>query len=243
MAKQSGLGMNCYVGGYDLSGDVGSIETIHGGPSPLVVTGIDKGAIERQGGVRDGGVEFTSWFNPAAGAAHPKLSALPTADDIVTITTGTTIGSAAVSQNGKQIGYDPKRGNDGSLAFKVSAQASSYGIEWGNLLTAGIRSDTAPTNGTGFNFLASTSFAWQAYLHVVSVTGTVTVALEDSADNINFAPFAGSAFAAAAAIGAQRIAGVALSTVRQYVRAVTSGAFSQASFAVMFVKNQTAVVF
>jgi hypothetical protein len=30
MAKQSGLGDNLYVAGYDLSGDIGSLETISG---------------------------------------------------------------------------------------------------------------------------------------------------------------------------------------------------------------------
>ncbi len=77
-----------------------------------------------------------------------------------------------------------------------------------------------------------------------AITGTsVTVTLEDSADNSSFAGFTGSAFTAATVLGWQRIAGAAGATVRRYVRARTSGTFSNAQFAVVFVKNETAVAF
>jgi hypothetical protein len=76
VGKQTGLGDNCYISGYNLSGDVGSLGRIGGGPALLDVTGIDKSAFERLGGLRDGGVDFSAFFNPAAGQAHPVLSAL-----------------------------------------------------------------------------------------------------------------------------------------------------------------------
>lgn len=244
MAKQGGLGDNCYSGGYDLSGDIGSLQRIAGGPSPLVVTGINKSAFERIGGLRDGGIEFNAFFNKATGQAHPRLSALPTADVVVMYCRGTTLGNPAAACVAKQINYDGTRAADGSYTFTVQALANGYGLEWGTQLTAGKRTDTTATNGTGVDFTASTSFGWQAYLEVFSVTGTsVTVTLEDSANNIAYAVFAGSAFAAATGPGTERLQGGASATVRQYVRAVTSGTFTEAIFAVMFVKNQTAVSF
>ena len=98
MTKQSGLGDNLYINGYDLSGDVGALSRIGGGPHALEVTGIDKSAHERIGGLRDGGIEFQAWFNDAAAHAHPVLSALPLTDRIVTYCRGTTIGKPAVLQ-------------------------------------------------------------------------------------------------------------------------------------------------
>lgn len=241
MAKQSGLGMNGYVGGYNLSGDITSLGKISGTVATLDVTSIDKSAYERIGGLRDGGIDFTAWFNPSALQEHAALSTLPTTDVHVMVTVGTAIGSPAACCVAKQVNYDPTRAQDGSLTFGVSAQANGFGLEWGDLLTAGVRTDTAATNGTSLDGLASTSFGWQAYLQVFSFTGTsCTVTLQDSADNAAFASFTGSAFTAATARTTERIAGAAGSTVRRYVRAVTSGTFSSCAFAVTFVRNQSA---
>lgn len=241
--KSGGLGDNLYVGGYDLSGDIGSIQKISGGPKPLVVTGINKSAFERIGGGRDGGIDFNAFFNDAAGQAHPRLSTLPTADVVVMYCRGTTLGNAAAACVAKQINYDGTRAADGAYTFAVQALANGYGVEWGTQLTAGKRTDTSATNGASVDFSASTSLGWQAYLEVFAVTGTsVTVTLEDSADDSTFAAFTGSAFAAATGPGTERIAGSSSATVRRYVRAVTSGTFTEAVFAVMFVKNKDVAV-
>lgn len=241
MAKQTGLGMGLWVGSADLSGDISALGNVHGGPAVLELTDITQSAPERAGGERDGGIEAASWFNPAR--AHPVLSALPTADIQLTLRIGSTIGSPACSQISKQINYDGTRASDGSFPFAVSAQSNGFGLEWGELLTAGVRADSAATNGTANDYLAATSFGWRAYLHVFSFTGTsATVTIQDSADNVSFAGFTGSAFTAATGPTTQRLAGAAGSTVRRYVRAITTGTFSAVSFGVMFVKTQNADV-
>src|SRR6266536_1609305 len=84
MAKQSGLGDNLYVAGVDVSGDIGSLSSISSNIKPIEVTAIDKSAMERLGGQRDGSLEFTAFFNPSAGQEHSVFSALPTADQVVT---------------------------------------------------------------------------------------------------------------------------------------------------------------
>jgi hypothetical protein len=77
MTKKSGLAQNFYLGGYNLSGDTGAGNEIGGGLAGTQdVTGIDKSAYERVGLLRDGRLSWTSFFNPAAAAAHPVLSAL-----------------------------------------------------------------------------------------------------------------------------------------------------------------------
>lgn len=247
MSKQTGLGMNCYVGTRNVSGDIGSIKKIACPQKPLAITAIDKLAYERVGGQRDGGIDFVSWFNPSASQEHDAFSSLPTTDQITTVTTGTANGSAAASMVAKQVNYDGDRKKDGAFSFSVSALANSFGLEWGRLLTAGVRTDTTATNGTGVDFLASTSFGWQAYLHVFAFTGTdVTITLQDSADNISFLGFTGSAFTTVTTPTSQRLASASpTATVRQYVRVITttSAGFSNVQFAVVFVKNTSAVVF
>lgn len=245
MAKQGGLGDNFYVDGFDLSGDINSLSKIGGGPAALDMTGIDKLAPERQGGLKDGSIEFVSYLNDSVGQATAVLKLLPTVDTVLYYARGTTLGNQAACLVAKQINYDSTRGQDGMITFQTQALANGYGLEWGTQLTAGKRSDTTATSpATGVDFAAATSFGWQAYLQVFSFTGTsCTVTLQDSANNSTFAGFTSSAFAAATARGTQRIAGAAGSTVRQYVRAITSGTFSECTFAVMLVKNESAVAF
>ena len=246
MTKQSGLGDNLYVAGYDLSGDIGSLENIRGGIAMLDVTGIDKSAIERIGGQRDGTIDYTAFFDQQAGQAHPRLKLLPTTDQIMIYCRGTLLGSPAACLNAKQLNYDPQRTSDGALTFKVSAQGSGYGLEWGAQLTAGKRTDstaTSPVTGVDFTTV-STAFGWQAYLQVLAFTGTsVTVTLQDSTDNSAFTNLTGAAFTAATGITTQRLEGGRTATVRRYLRAITTGTFSNAVFSVMFVRNDVATVF
>ena len=97
--------------------------------------------------VRNGRLEATSWWNPTG--SHPVLSVLPTTDVHEMFSCGTALGSPAACIVAKQVNYDGTRGNDGSFSFAVSSQANAFGLEWGYLLTAGQRTDTAATNGTG----------------------------------------------------------------------------------------------
>ncbi|MFD8866011.1 hypothetical protein ACFV1F_16825 [Streptomyces sp. NPDC059590] len=247
MAKQAGLGDNLYIAGYNASGDIGSIGNVGGGPAVITVTGIDKSAMERIGGVRDGRLEYTAYFNPGLGSTHTKLSALPTADQVMTYCRGTSLGDPAAALVAKQLNYDGTRGDSGEFTFAVSAQANGYGVEWGRQLTAGIRTDTAATLGTGIDTAASVSFGAQAYLHVMAFTGTdATVKIQDSADNSTFADVTGLSFTQiTAGPTSERIATAAGATVRRYLRAVTvtTGGFTSLAFAVTVIKNDTAVTF
>jgi hypothetical protein len=246
MTKSGGLGDNCYVGGYNLSGDIGSVDKVQGGMKPLEVTGIDKGAFERIGGLRDGSLSWKAFFNTDVGAAHPVLSTLPRADVVATYCRGTALGSPCASLVAKQLNYDGNRGASGDFTFSVDAEANAYGLEWGVLLTAGLRTDTAATNGTGVDTAASAAFGAQAYLQVSAFTGTdVTVKIQDSADNVSFADVAGLAFTqVTAAPFTQRIATGNTATIRRYVRAVTTttGGVTSVTFAVHLTKNDVAGV-
>lgn len=243
MTKQSGMGDRLFVNGVDLSGDIGSLSSIHGGPAVQDVTDITQSAISRLGLLRDGGIDYTAWFDKAAGAAHKTLSVLPYTDVQMLYLRGTAIGNAAAAVIAKQVNYDPNREASGALSWGVSTQGNGTGLEWGEQLTAGIKTDTTATNGLGYDGLAASAFGGQAYLQVFALTGTsATVKIQDSADNATFADVTGLTFAAATVAGAQRLQTLNNATVRRYVRAVSIGTFTNAQFAVSFVRNQTAGV-
>lgn len=245
MTKQSGLGDNLYVGTANISGDIRALNEIGGGPnSPFDMTGIDKSAMERQGNLRDGRISHISYFNDATGQATAVLKTLPTTDVLVTYTRGTAVGSAAASMIGKQVNYDGNRDDSGGLLFDTQAVANAYGLQWGQLLTAGVRSDTTATNGSSIDTTASVSFGAQAFLHVFSFTGTsVTIKIQDSADNSSFTDLTGGGFTLVTGTTFERIATGPTQAVRRYLRVITTGTFSQVSFAVVVVKNETAVSF
>jgi hypothetical protein len=249
MAKQTGLGDRLYVDGFNLSGDIGSLGGIGGGNEPLPVTGIDKEAMERLGGLRDGQMEFTAYFNPATDQAHPVLAALPVADRILTYLRGVALGGHAASLLGKQIGYDPSRGDDGSLTFTVNAQANGFGIEWGHNLTAGIHTSTGAEDLDGFDdgAGAATDFGLQAYLQVLAFDGTdADIVLEDSDDDgagDAYAPITGAAFPTITDVGAHRIETGRTENVKEWIRASITGTYTSIDFVVVVVRNLTEVTF
>jgi hypothetical protein len=243
MSKQSGLGQQFYLDGVDLSGDTGSANTISTPRTVQAVTGIDKYAFERIHLLKDGMFDWQSWWNPTG--AHAELSTLPTGDRIANWLTGTVLGNPAFGIVCKQLSYDPTRAADGSMTVAVQGQANGYGLEWGNTLTAGAEDFTGAANGDGVDLAASTDFGLQAYLQVLEFTGTsVTVTLQDSANGSDWAGIGGGvAFAAASAVGAQRIQTDRDETIRQHLRIVASGTFSSATLAVVVVKNTTETLF
>lgn len=247
MAKQSGLGDNFYIAGYNISGDVGSLDNISSPTGTLESTGIDKSAIERLGTHRDGMISGSTYFNDATGQQHAALKGLPRTDVQAYYARGTTLGNPAAAMTAKQLTYDITRGDDGSLTTKFEAQANGFGIDWGRQLTAGVRTDTTATNGASVDFgTGSTSFGLQAYLQVFAFTGTsVTFTLQESSDDAVGDPFVavtGGAFAVVSAANQfERIQTSRSQTVERYLRVVTTGTFSNVQFAVMVNRNPVTV--
>lgn len=108
MAKASGLGDNFCIGGYDLSGDVASIDKISGPTALLEATTIKQFAEGRLAGKRDGNIQFTTLFENTGATSTPAVPAT-TVNQIntnawpvfVTITGGTL---TAVKVNNVQVG-------------------------------------------------------------------------------------------------------------------------------------------
>lgn len=244
MVAQGGMGDNFWIDGLDVSGDIGSLGRI---ACPMTVqdtTPISMHAVRRIGLLHDGGIDYTAFWNrgPAADTAHSVHKTLPRTDRALQYCRGTTLGAPAASMVGKQIGYDGNRPNDGSFTLGVNAVANEFGLEWGQQLTAGKLTQTGAGNGSSFDTgVVSTAFGWAMYLQVFAFTGTsVTVKVQDSADNSAWADITGATFVAATGVGSQRVSAgpTSTATVRRYLRIVSTGTFSNAVFGVNFVRYE-----
>lgn len=252
MAKESGLGDGLFVNGYDLSGDIQQVNNIGSPRAVIDVTGINKSAFERVYGVRDGVIEMTTHFNTSAGQQFPTLKSVPDADSHIMFRHGSTLGNPAAALVSKRVNFDMTRGNEGAVTFAVGAQSNGYGLEWGNLLTAGVRTDTSATNGTAYDFGADQAgfFDAQAYLHVTAFTGTdCTITIQSSQDNGGTDPFSDrlvfTAVTSAHAYERKAMTTPGTQVMERYVRVKTStsGGFSSISFVVMLNVNRAVTSF
>lgn len=317
MAKQSGLGDNFYLGGYDLSGDVASVDTISAARDVIDVTTIKQLAHSRLYGLKSGAWSFTTFFentptistpgfpgsntpvvntnnvpvyvtitggtlsnvlingvsvgttagtygpvNPgsnisitytvaptwnwfALGGEHSALIRFPSTDVVCMYMQGTGIGRAGAAINAKQTSYDFTRDNVGNLTAKVDMVGNAFGMEWGEQLTAGIRTDTAPTAGPFQDDLAQTAFGGQAYLQVFALVGTnIDVAIQHSTTSggaySNIIDFGSIITANVPAAVRASVSNV--TTINEFVKVTTTGTFSYAQFAVVFCRNPIAGV-
>lgn len=239
MAKETGLGAGLMLNQYDLSGDVGSVQSIASERGLLDVTSIDKSAMERLLGLKTGVIEFAAYHNPSTGQSHAVLSTNPTTDVLVTYLHGSTVGNPAASVSGKQIGYPGNVGQDGSYVHNIVVQDNgSYGVEWGVMLTAGKESyATGTVNGTGVDQGAATTAGAAAYLHCITMpSGTATFKVQDSADNVTFADVTGLTFTNATGPTSQRLETAAGATIRRYVRFQGSGTHGTSAVVCNFVR-------
>ena len=231
MAKESGLGQQIFVNGYDLSGDVATIDNA-GSPRELLdITGLNASAHERVMGLSDGNLGVSSWFNDATEQEHEAFKGLVTTDRIMMWAFGATRGDVAACLVAKQLNYDPSRGADGSLSFTIDTQAASgVPLEWGNTLTTGKETHSSAAVSDSRDDGATTGYGLVGILSVTDVdSGTVTVNIQQSADNVTFANLLGFvAVSAAAAPTAQRL--TLSGAILRYLRVSTTGTFSNCDF-------------
>lgn len=251
MAKTHGMGDQLWVGGYDLGADTNSLNQIRGGFPTIEMTDITQSAHERKAGERDGAMDIVSYWDPAAGASHEVYSALPRTDVIATYAHTTAIGGPTANVVAKQIGYDGNRGQDGSFLLTVNAVSNGYGLQWAFQATAGKRTDASATAAGAVSPLDQLSatpgaFGGVMWVHLFSLaSGTPTIKLQESSDN------SGDAYAdvTGATTGALSSAPQALRielgaiNVERYIKVVTTGTFTDAVFAVSFVRHRVSTVF
>lgn len=246
MAKETGLGAGFYIDGVDLSGDMAALTRISKAMSPLPMTGINKYAHERKSGKLTAQIQGQSWFNPDG--SHPSLSDIPRTNRVGSyVHKVASIGTPVASTTGKQVTFTGNRADDGGYVLAIDILSDASWLDWGLALTAGTRTDTTATNGTGVDFTAGASFGLQAYLHVFAFTGTdCTIALQGSSDNAVGDPYAaitGGAFTqVTSAPIAEKIETARDQAIERWIRVVTTGTFSSIEFAVSVTVNRTSMV-
>ena len=241
MAKKTGLGQKFYVHGYDLSGDVGAINTCRTGVALLDTTAIEETQHTRLQGLSDGEISFALFFNDALAQEHLALKALPTTDRLVMYLTGTTRGDAAACLTALQVSYGWNRGADGALLGTVQALSNADPVEWAELLVAKVTHSSA-TDETGINNTVQTTKGGVGFLqHFSAASGTVEYDIEDSSDSTNGVDGVWANLLAFSDVStpwsqiAQRVE--VTGTVEKWVRASTNGTFTTAVFAMAFFRG------
>lgn len=245
MAKSSGLLEKLIFNGVDISGDVGSLSRIGSSSAVLDVTAIDKPAFERILAHTDGEINFNSFFNDATAQQHVTLKTpFGGGNDIATWLHGSALGGVSAAIVAKQVNYDPTRGTDGSLVMNTQLLGAANGLDFTTQLTAGLRTDTAATEGSSVDFAAASSLGAAAYLQVTAFSGTdVTMSVQSSSDN-----GAGDAFSNIAALvftqvtsapTAERKATSLGASIERYLRAVTvtTGGVTSVTFSLVVTRS------
>ena len=175
-----------------------------------------------------------------SGQEHNALSGLTGSDQVCTYMRGSAIGNPAACMVSKQTDYNPTRDNSANLTVKVDWQANAYGLEWGQQLTQGLRADITGTAGPVFDGGAGTAYGAQAYLQLVELVGTnVDVAIKHcTTSGGTYATLID--FGSQTAIGGWRAVVSNTTTVNRYLEVTTTGTFTLATFAVVFIRNKAA---
>ena len=194
MAKQSGINERLYVAEFDLSGDVGALNTVRAGRNLMDVTGLNKSAVERLRLLRDGEIDFTAFFDAAAGAEYPVLKNRGGTQTLVTWCTGVVSGTPTGSLIGRQSTFDHNRGADGSLVITSNFMGDSTGLEWGELVTSAAQDFASAAASTGADLgttglavsITSSSVANPTHIITATAHGMVT------GDSVTIAGHSGS---------------------------------------------------
>ena len=220
MAKSTGLGQLFMFDGYDLSGDVGSVDTVSTPRGTLDVTAINTSAVERLHGTTDGEISFTSFFNDAAGQSWTLQQAIDRTDRLVLYAMSSSIDAPCAMLSSKQTSYDPTRGADGSLTFTTQCLSNGFPLEWGVMLSAGI--DTIGSAGTvaSKDDSASSSAGASAMLQIDSVgSGSPTFLIEDSPNDSDWSTLITFTTSSTPTAERKTVTG----TVNRYLRVSTAG--------------------
>lgn len=240
--KTTGLGAALYIDSIDMTDDYASVDTLSKSIATLDKTGLRHTGFKRISGRLDGEISTGRLhFDPDVG--HTLFSALPRTDRIASYWHRETLAVPVAAIVVKQMNYDPKRDADGDFVSSVQLKSNRYWLDWCRALTAGKRTDTTATNGTGVDFTAGFSFGLQAYLHVFAFSGTnVTIKLQQSSDNgagDAFADVTGGAFTVVTGVTKERIETARAQAVERYLRVVTTGTFTSVQFAVAVCVNRS----
>ena len=160
------------------------LDALIGGPEEQALIRL---AMNRLQGLRDGTINWASFFNPDTDRAHPTLSALPTTEQGVMVCLGGAIGNAMIWLDGFVMDYPPSRGADGMLTMAIPITGSSgHGLEYGRQLTAGKITQSSSGRETGVVDSGRTMYGARFYAETFVLSlGNPDIVVQDSSNTTN----------------------------------------------------------
>lgn len=228
MAFVHGKGAAVLVGQYDLSAFLNNFESAATADT-AEVTAFGASAKAYVAGQRDATLSFSGFFDGAASAVDPVLSAALANARIFTLAPAgaAAIGNRAMLAEAFETGYTVTA--PVADAVNISAEAQVSGGVASGVVLANLAARTATGNTTANDNAASTAGGAVAHLHCTAFTGTdITIKVQHSADNSTWVDLI--TFAQLTAAGSERAS--VTGTVNRYLRVNISGTFTSATFAV-----------
>ena len=195
-------------------------------------------------GKKSGSFSIGLKLDPAAGLSDPVLWAMLQADTPAVVSAapgGFAIGNLVEMLTPYESSYtgeaDHATGPNMVNAEFLPDGVIDLGVALHDLT---LENGAAPVNFASVDEVAQTVLGWVAHLHVTAGTvTTVTIKIQDSADNSVWADLTGGTFAAVTtSTNVQRLVGASNATVRRYVRAIISAAtYTNITFAVAFARR------
>lgn len=166
-----------------------------------------------------GGALTLNGFFEAGAAVHGELNSSVGVDNGLLVTAapdGLAVGKPAFIAVGDMTDYDVSASVSDPVSFSVESQPDD-GVDWGVSLHD-LVARTATADGTSVDGTAATTGGGVASLHVTAASGslpTLTVDIQDSADDVTFVDILTFTQATAATSERKTVSG----TVRRFVRA------------------------
>jgi hypothetical protein len=230
MAKTTGLQTKFYLAGVDMSADVASLTNVGYSQTLADTTNLSVSAMERIPSTLDGNLSISAFFDQSNGhATWVPSGAIPTTDRNAFVGLSTTVAEACLFGAFKQTSYYVSRPDAGSGAITCAIDlAASDGASpsFAVLQTAGLETNAASETYTAVDNAASSALGGRMSVQCTSIgSGSITLSLEDSADDITYVSLA--SFTAISAAGSSEIVTIS-GTIDRYTKLVASGTFTNA---------------
>lgn len=240
MAITSGLNVRLYVQGNDLSGDANSLDGAGYTVENFDTTVLNQSAVSRVQGRSDGSISVDGFFDNASNKIHATFTSnsgkLPTADQIILVPFGASVGDNMVGISSKEADYNVSQSMGSAITVSSTFSGNGVGGEFGEMLTAHDDTHSSATDGTAIDNSASSASGGSGYVQIISLgSGTVDVKIQDSSDNVTFTDLITFTSAGTSDVPtAERVE--VTGTVERYIRVSTSGTFTDAKIAVGFAR-------
>lgn len=250
MAIRGGLGQAFFFGGYDVSGDVGSIDTMSQPRTFMEIPAVNIVGTRRLGLLSSAQLGYSFWFNDATDAMHEAIKTAPTGDEHAmlafnaTPSTSVQIGDIAICVRGKRTNTGFSRSADGSFSGTVNIDGSGEGAMMvGHMLTTGNQLFASAADNASYDQWDTATA--ESLLFGIEIchqffdapdSGSPTAIIEDSSDDSAWATLLSLGVISARATGRNTVTG----NVDRYIRLSVTGTFTNQRIAIAVLRHNNA---